>query len=240
MKLASRYLHVFIILMGCFAVADCSNNTTIEVFCSSLCADYIGACYGPNSNECWACAPSLYLLQRNSSGVCQTKSQHQIAFYELKNDAMDLSGYFSSKPGPKSVISTLCRVSTRPATSFRKLSLVSRSTITKWWWGSESATLAHGIRLTRCGFTLTGSSIRGLTTPATTRKICVVLRGLTASRSSSASSLTIPLTWLCASQAQFRRLIPLSSIGESRTWPSGSEPATANARHASVLVMPTA
>lgn len=101
MKLASRYLHVFIILMGCFAVADCSNNTTIEVFCSPLCADYIGACYGPNSNECWACAPSLYLLQRNSSGVCQTKSQHQIAFYELKNDAMDLSGYFSSKPGPQ-------------------------------------------------------------------------------------------------------------------------------------------
>lgn len=83
-----------------FLLQVSATNVTDKIFCSSFCADYIGACYGPNSNECWACASSLYNLQRNASMVCQTKPQHQVAFYELKNDAMDLSGYSSSKPTP--------------------------------------------------------------------------------------------------------------------------------------------
>ena len=45
-----------------------ASNTTI--FCSANCASYITACYGPGENDCWACSTSLYLLQKNSSGVC--------------------------------------------------------------------------------------------------------------------------------------------------------------------------
>lgn len=78
-----------------------SSNTTVEPYCSPSCASYVGACFGPGPNECWACSTSLFLLQRNSSGVCETKSQHQVVFYELKNSAMDLSGYSTSKPAPQ-------------------------------------------------------------------------------------------------------------------------------------------
>lgn len=70
-------------------------------FCSTICADSTSACFGAASTECWACAQNIYYLQKNSSGDCQTKPQNQIAFFELKNDAMDLTGYSSSKTGPQ-------------------------------------------------------------------------------------------------------------------------------------------
>ena len=88
-----------IILLHLFCLIITSNAANItEIFCSSKCAASTGACFGPAENECYACAQSLFLLQRNSSGVCQTKSQHQVAFYELRNSAADLSTYSSSKP----------------------------------------------------------------------------------------------------------------------------------------------
>lgn len=84
----------------CLILLANSANIT-DIFCSSICAGSVGACYGPNENDCWACAQSSYLLQKNSSGVCQPKIQHQVLFYELKNSAMDLSGYSTSKPTPQ-------------------------------------------------------------------------------------------------------------------------------------------
>lgn len=75
-----------------------SRTVCQDPFCSSVCAGHIGACFGPNYNECWACAASFYLLHTDANHICQPKAQHQPAFYELKNNAMDISGYQTSKP----------------------------------------------------------------------------------------------------------------------------------------------
>jgi hypothetical protein len=40
------------------------------------------------------------LLQKNNSGVCEIKAQHQVAFYELRNSGVDLTGYSTSKTTP--------------------------------------------------------------------------------------------------------------------------------------------
>lgn len=69
-------------------------------FCSSQCADYITACYNMGESDCYACAQNIYQLEKNSSGVCQLKSQTQILFSELKTTALSLVGYSSSKPTP--------------------------------------------------------------------------------------------------------------------------------------------
>lgn len=93
-----KFLKVILVVSCMFQIASASNNTT---FCASNCVDYIGACFGPGQNDCWACSPSLYLLQRNSTGYCQPKTQHQISFYELRNSGIDLTGYSTTKHVPQ-------------------------------------------------------------------------------------------------------------------------------------------
>lgn len=98
MMKASNFLlsyHLFLIL---FTVIP--NSQQQSPFCASQCADYTTACFGPGENDCYACSTSLYLLQRNSSGVCQLSNQTQILFNELKNSGLTLNGYSSSKPTP--------------------------------------------------------------------------------------------------------------------------------------------
>lgn len=92
---------IFLIFIFAITSSSAYNNTTIDYFCSSICAAQVSACYGPSENECWACAQSLFLLEKNSSGVCQTKIQHKLSYHELKTSSMDLSGYSTTKPTPQ-------------------------------------------------------------------------------------------------------------------------------------------
>lgn len=140
----------------------------------------------------------------------------------------------------KLAISTRCQVNTRLATSFRKLSLVFRSTTTSWSSDLESASWAPGTRLIRSSPTQTGRVSLGPTKVVTTHRPSAARLTSTAWRSTRSWSHTELPIWVSSSPARAHKQTQLLPSGASRTWPSVFALATLSVIHASGPMLRTA
>lgn len=86
----------------CLLITALLIASTLSIFCSSTCADYVQACYNETPQGCYACADHIYELNANMSSTtpCTTKSQITVLAKELSNTNMTLFGYTSSQYTP--------------------------------------------------------------------------------------------------------------------------------------------
>jgi hypothetical protein len=66
--------------MIAFVLAFCLITNTLQLYCSSTCADYTQACFDDTPYGCWVCAFHIFNLNANltSTTPCSLLSQTSI------------------------------------------------------------------------------------------------------------------------------------------------------------------